>query len=310
MLKYSLLVIILSLLTSTTAFVQTTVPLYEDGKVPNLKAGVHTAEIVNTFKTASGGEVRFIKNITKPEIYVYLPSKKINTGKAVIICPGGGYSGLAIDHEGHDIAKKFAANGIAGIVLKNRCPSDDLFNNKSIVPLQDAQRALEIVRINAKKWKIKSNQIGIMGSSAGGHLASTVGTHFLKSETSNPTNISLRPDFMILNYPVISFADSIGHIGSRNNLIMTHGTIDPELVKYFSNELQVTANTPPTFIIHALDDKTVPIANSIVFISACLQHDIPVETFFYSHGGHGFGMDNPTADKEWIDACMGWIKKF
>ena len=288
-------------LTTMNAVAQISMPLYE-GTIPNNIPGV-----VSNEQIVSGG-TKFILHITHPEIYVYLPDKKINTGKAVIICPGGGYSGLAIDHEGHAIAKKLQANGITGIVLKNRVP--DPINNidKSIAPLQDAQRAIQLVRQRAATWSINPNKLGILGSSAGGHLASTAATHFKNAVIDNPGQINLRPDFAILNYPVISFADSITHKGSRDNLIKKNGVLDPEQVKLYSNELQVTDQTPPVFITHALDDQVVPIANSIVFIAACDQHKVPVTSFFYTRGGHGFGMLNPAAEKQWIDDCLQWIK--
>ncbi len=183
--------------------------------------------------------------------------------------------------------------------------------NKSIVPLQDAQRAIQLVRENAKAWKIKPNLIGILGSSAGGHLASTAGTHFATAVIDNPGQTSLRPDFMILNYPVISFADSISHHGSRDNLIREspNHPLDEKLVLLYSNELQVTPSTPPVYISHSYDDRTVPVANTIVFIAACLEQKVPVKSFFYRAGGHGYGIHNPTSAIVWFDDCIAWIKK-
>ena len=200
-------------------------------------------------------------------------------------------------------------------------------DNKDIVPLQDAQRAIQLVRMNAKVWNINPKKVGILGNSAGGHVASTAGTHFLKEKIDNPTHISLRPDFLILNYPVISFADSIVHLASRYNLIsgdlaypevnkilsnaseLKKAVVSPEKVIEYSNELHVTANTPPTFITHSVDDKTVPIQNSLLFIAALQKNKVPVESFFYAKGGHGYGMYNSTSDVNWIDSCITWILK-
>lgn len=280
--------------------------------------------------TVKYGTMPFTIRVITPELTMYLPQKSKATGIAVVICPGGGYSGLASEHEGHAIAKKLQANGIAGFVLKYRLPNNDLVNNKEFVPLQDAQRAIQVVRENATKWGINPHKIGIQGNSAGGHLASTAGTHFMKEQISNPKKTSLRPDFMLLNYPVISFADNLTHYGSRFNLIgempseelnkimsdwqnseklLKALPVSAEKVKEYSNELQVTSNTPPTFITHANDDDVVPVQNSILFIAALQQNKVPVESFFYAKGGHGYGMDNPTSNVDWIESCIQWIKK-
>lgn len=287
---------------------QITLPLYDKG-IPNNKAQINATEIENSGKLSDGRSLKFIRKIITPEIYVYLPKPNIkNTGKAVIICPGGGYTGLAIDHEGHEIAQKLNEHGIAGIVLKYRCPDTSIVENKSVVPLQDVHRAIQLVKSNAAKWKIKTNKIGIMGSSAGGHLASTAATHYLHTDVPNPEKTNLRPDFAILNYPVISFADSVTHKGSRSNLIQQGENIDPALVEKYSNELQVNANTPPVYITHAVDDNVVPVANTLLFIAACQQYGVPVTSFFYNRGGHGYGIKNPTAKKQWIDDCIQWIR--
>lgn len=305
---------------------QQVIPLYDSGKVPNAIAG-NIQEVAYTFPF-NGEQVRFVVNVITPELTAYLPEASKNTGYAVIICPGGGYAGLAIDHEGHHIAKKLSENGIAGFVLKNRLPNASMMTNKETVPLQDAQRAIQLVRENAVKWGIKPDKIGIAGSSAGGHLASTAGTHYTKALVDNPGKTSLRPDFMILNYPVISFADSLTHHGSRFNLIgnMEQSEFDKlmadkenadknlaaipvpaDKVAEFSGELQVTDDTPPAFITHAVDDEVVKIQNSLLFEAALRQHRIPVETFFYARGGHGYGMFNPFGEVAWIDNCIRWI---
>ena len=306
--KYRFLFILLMAIALHSS-AQRSMPLYS-GTIINNKVNEGLRDTARTFITANGQTGHFLTRIIAPEVYVYLPTTK-NTGAAVIICPGGGYSGLAIDHEGHDMARRFANQGIAGIVLKNRMPNPLYVINKSIVPLQDAQRAIQLVRENAKAWKIKPNLIGILGSSAGGHLASTAGTHFATAVIDNPGQTSLRPDFMILNYPVISFADSISHHGSRDNLIREspNHPLDEKLVLLYSNELQVTPSTPPVYITHSYDDPAVPVANSIVFIAACQRNKVPVKSFFYTAGGHGYGMHNPTSPVDWFDDCLAWIKR-
>lgn len=277
---------------------QTEMRLYKDS-IPNSIAGP------NEEKSEVNGILR-ISKVSVPGIYIYLPPKEKATGAGVIIFPGGGYGILAIAHEGHDVAKRFNEMGIAAFVVKYRLPSDNIMVNKEIGPLQDAQRAIQLVRENAKEWGVNSNKIGIMGFSAGGHLASTAGTHFNKAYISNPKKISLRPDFMILGYPVISFNDSIGHTGSKNNLIGKDAS--KEKVAEYSNELHVNKNTPPTFLVHAKDDKGVPVRNSEIFYEQLQKNKVPAEIYLYEKGGHGFGMNNSTSDVKWMDLVEKWMK--
>jgi acetyl esterase/lipase len=180
--------------------------------------------------------------------------------------------------------------------------------DKTIGPLQDAQRAIQLVRQRAGEWGVGVGKVGILGFSAGGHLASTAGTHFLQTtiNDSNSGQVSLRPDFMVLLYPVISFSDSIGHRGSRDALIGTHP--DPALVLRYSNERQVTAQTPPTFIIHCEDDKTVPVLNSLCFYEALVKNGVPAEIHVYPRGGHGFGLWNPLSGDQWPDRLQHWME--
>ncbi|MEN9909691.1 MAG: hypothetical protein RLZZ540_2840 [Bacteroidota bacterium] len=318
---------LLLLLSFTISHAQQVIPLY-DGKVPNDKEIAGLTDTTAVFPSGNK-KIHFVLRVARPDLTVFLPEKSKATGIAVIICPGGGYTGLAIDHEGYDIAKKLNEKGIAGFVLKYRLPNVLYVENKQIVPLQDAQRAIQLVRENAKKWGINPDKIGIQGNSAGGHLASTLGTHYQKVLIDNPRKTSLRPDFMVLNYPVISMADSLTHMGSRYNLIgeglspaalkaimsdwktseqkLTNLSVDGEKIKEFSNELQVTSDTPPTFITHAVDDNVVKVQNSLLFIAALQKNKVQVESFFYAKGGHGFAIDNPTTEVEWIDSCMTWI---
>ena len=277
---------------------QNIIKLYPD-KIPNEIVGPDT-------ETKADDGIPRISNISRPTLTVYLPSKEKATGTAVVICPGGGYGINAYKHEGTDVGELLAAKGIAAFILKYRLPSDKIMKDKSIGPLQDAQQAIRILRQRAKEWNVNPSKIGIAGFSAGGHLASTEGTHFQKSLIDNPENISVRPDFMILLYPVISFTDSIGHIGSRTNLIGK----DPsaEMIRLYSNELQVTSQTPPTFLMHAGDDDAVQVENSLRFYEALNDNKVPAELFIFPKGGHGFGLVNPTSPDRWMDRCLDWMK--
>ena len=229
------------------------------------------------------------------------PSPKPN-GAAVIICPGGGYGGLVTAGEGHGIAAWFNGHGIAGIVLEYRLPK-----GRSEVPLLDAQRALRTIRHRAKDLALDPNRLGIIGFSAGGHLASTTGTHFDAgdAQSTDPVEqMSSRPDFMILVYPVITM-DSSAHGGSRTNLLGKDPT--PELVERFSNEKQVTAQTPPTFLTHAADDKVVVPDNSFHFYEALLAKNIPAKYLALPSGGHGLnGYKGPMWDA-WQKQSIEWL---
>jgi len=283
------------------AIAQTTINLYT-GKIPN---SIPSTEEEKT-ETDPKGIIR-ISKVTVPSLTVYLPPKEKANGTAVVICPGGGYGILAAGHEGIDVAKRFNEMGVTAFVLKYRLPSDKIMLNKEIGPIQDAQRAIEIVRTRAKEWGINKNKIGIVGFSAGGHLASTAGTHFENNYLEPGKKANLRPDFMILGYPVISFSDSIGHRGSRNNLLGENPSAE-KIIEY-SNELQVSKNTPPTFLVHAMDDKAVPVQNSVNFYEALQKNKIPSEIYLYEKGGHGFGLINPTSDVKWMDLAEAWMKK-
>ncbi len=246
-----------------------------------------------------------VRNVSEAEVYVYLPEKDNNTGAAVVICPGGGYWIEAMDHEGYDIAEWLKTKGIAGIVLKYRLP----YGNHE-VPSSDARQAIRIVRKNAKEWGIDENKIGIAGSSAGGHLASTVGTKFDLGDKNGENEferISSRPDFMLLLYPVISFNEAIGHMGSRKNLIGEGN--DWNLAKQYSNELNVTKDTPPTFMVLSDDDKSVIPQNSVEFYLSLKKYDIPAEMHIFQKGGHGYGITkkNQSADI-WPDLFYNWLQ--
>jgi len=246
-----------------------------------------------------------VRNVSEAEMYVYLPEKSINTGAAVLICPGGGYIIEAMDHEGYDMAEWLKAKGIAGIVLKYRLP----YGHDSI-PSSDARQAMRIIRQHAAEWGIDPEKVGIAGSSAGGHLASTVGTRFdygLEDSPTPPARFSCRPDFMLLLYPVISFREDVGHMGSRINLIGE--TNDWKKARKYSNELFVSEETPPAFFILADDDCSVPPKNTILFYMAMKEFNIPAEVHIFRKGGHGFGIrkNNIPADN-WPNLFYDWLK--
>ncbi|WP_418262415.1 alpha/beta hydrolase [Flavobacterium faecale] len=276
------------------------IKLYQ-GIVPNSKASAGYKE---TAETSEDGSIR-IKKISQPELLVFYPKKEKATGAAVLICPGGGYRLLSMTNEGFSIAKKLNENGITAFILKYRLPSDEIMIDKTIGPLQDAQQAIKLIRENALEHHINSNKIGIMGFSAGGHLASTAGTHFVKMVIDNPNNTSLRPDFMVLVYPVISFGE-FQHKGSRENLIGTNP--NEELVKLYSNELQISKGTPITFLVHAADDKAVPYQNSVNFYTNLNQEGIKSEMHIYQSGGHGFGLNNKTTKDSWFQSMIYWLE--
>ncbi|MEO6221297.1 MAG: alpha/beta hydrolase [Ginsengibacter sp.] len=279
---------------------QKTIPLY-DGAVPNSKSYSTTEK----WEPQNNGDT-IVHFISQPTLSIFLPGKEKTGRSAVIICPGGGYWISSIVKEGYDVAKKFNEYGVAAFVLKYRIPNDSAMLDKTIGPLQDAQRAIQLVRMHAKDWNVDPGKIGIMGFSAGGHVASTAATHFQKSYIDNIDNINLRPDFSVFIYPVISFQDSIAHIGSRDQLI---GKFPRKtLLDSFSNELQVNAKTPPTFLVHAGDDDAVPVMNSIRFYEALLKYKIPAEMHLYKSGGHGFGMHNPSTSDEWMERCKNWMQ--
>lgn len=242
--------------------------------------------------------------VTDPVLIPYLADKSKANGTAIIICPGGGYSRLAMDIEGVDVAKKFNEIGITAFILKYRLPSDLIMVDKSIGPLQDAQRSLQLVRQRATEFGIDPTRVGIIGFSAGGHLASTAGTHFYNSVIERKDTVSIRPDFMMLLYPVISFGE-MAHKGSMHNLLGENPT--QEQIDQYSNEKQVKATTPITFIVQAEDDKAVPVQNSLMFYYALLANKIPAEMHIYPKGGHGFGLNNKTTKDRWFDSATNWL---
>jgi acetyl esterase/lipase len=242
--------------------------------------------------------------VTDPVLIPYFPAKEKVNGTAIIICPGGGYSRLAMDIEGDAVAKKFNELGVTAFVLKYRLPSDEIMIDKTIGPLQDAQRSIQILRQRATEWGINPAKVGIIGFSAGGHLASTAGTHYDNPVITNKENISLRPDFMMLLYPVITFGE-YAHKGSMQRLLGADTTQKQR--DMYSNEKQVRANSPITFIVQAEDDPAVPVQNSLMFYYALLANKIPAELHIYPKGGHGFGLNNKSTKDNWFSSATNWL---
>ena len=291
---------LLIIFSSLTMQAQTVIPLYA-GEIPNGRPGPDREH--SWYERDS---ILIVSRVSRPTLTIFLPKKERATGEAVIICPGGGYTNLAMGYEGTEVAQRFNQSGIAAFVLKYRIPDTSTMYHKEIGPLQDAQRAIQILRSRAREWGINPHRIGIMGFSAGGHLAATAGTHFQKDYIPNPDKISLRPDFLLLIYPVISFRPPIAHMGSRENLIGPEPT--EAMIKDFSNEEQVRVQGPPAYLVHARDDDAVPYANSMVFTAACKKQGVPVEVYLYEKGGHGFGMNNKTSPQLWMNLCIAWLE--
>jgi acetyl esterase/lipase len=277
------LFIVCFIVVSNSLIAQEEIALYKNG--PTESNNISVEESIDKYA--------FMRDISKPRIYAYIAPKEIATGAAVLICPGGAYWGVSTDKEGTEIAAWFNKLGISAFVLYYRMP-----NGHNEIPLKDAQTALGMIHKGAKEWNLNKHKIGIIGFSAGGHLASTVGTHF-----TNQT----RPDFMILVYPVISMKKEITHGGSRQNLIGKNPS--EEMVNLYSNELQVSKNTPPTFLIVANDDNVVPAQNSILFYQALQANNVPSEIHTFDIGGHGFGMRKRNLEVDiWPDLLQNWLK--
>lgn len=278
-----------------SSFAQEIIPLY-GSKIPGSKVAPEYKEEV----VAGTDGVTRISKVINPTLTAYLPAKGKSNGTAVIICPGGGYGILAFDKEGTKVAEKFTEIGVTAFVLKYRLPSDLIMEDKTMGPLQDALQAIYLVRKNASVWGVDENKIGIMGFSAGGHLAASLTVHYNDVKIQNQENISLRPDFSILIYPVISFG-TVTHAGSVKNLV---GEAPTQAQKtYFSTQNYVSATTPPTFLVHANNDTVVPVKNSILFNEALVKFKVPAEMHIYQTGGHGFGLKGT-----WVEAMKSWMQ--
>jgi acetyl esterase/lipase len=268
-------------------------PLYGDAAIPNSKPGPDEES------TTDGS---WIRKVSRPVIQVYLPAGAKATGASVVIFPGGSYAGLTFDFEGTQQARFFVDHGIAAFVVKYRIPSDLTMVDKSMGPLQDAQQAMRFARAHAAEWNLDPKRMGAIGFSAGGHLASTLATHFDKPYVDNPDHVDLRPSFLVLVYPVVSMDAKITHMDSRTALLGN----DPSdaQVRFFSNELHVTRNTPPTLLLHAADDRLVDVDHSVRFFEALRHAGVPVEARLFQKGQHGFFL---MPRDRWQGAIMDWL---
>ena len=301
--KFLLSFLLLVILAHNASSQTTTLKVWPDGIPGSLRSETYFEE-----STVTGDIVSLYEKVTDPTLTVFLPPAEKATGTAVLICPGGGYGVLAFDHEGFAIARWLNSNGIAGIILKYRLPSDMIMKDKSVGPLQDAQEAMRIIRRNASQWKINSHRIGVIGFSAGGHLASTLSTHFAEKVYEVKDTTSARPDFSLLIYPVVTFDSTFTHAGTRQNLV---GDKPSEYtIRYFSNEYRITRNTPPAFLVHSADDKVVPVKNSIVYFEGLVINNIQAEMHIFQKGGHGYGLAiNRGTESAWPELCLSWLKE-
>ncbi len=275
------------------------IPIWPNDNVPNTN-GLHLPDSIANER---------IYRVGTPGMYAFFPGKQENKGAAVIICPGGGYERLAYIISGTQLAKWFNTIGITAFVLNYRLPNSPDIKQRDIAPLQDAQRAVRFIRANAVKWGINPDKIGVMGSSSGGHVASTLGTHTedVSAIKDSLDRFAFNPNFMILVSPVISFG-KYAHAGSVKNLLGLI-TNQAQLDKY-SNELQVTKTTPPCFIVDAENDKTVNPMNSLLFYQALLANNVPVSFHVFPQGAHAIALrNNPGSTGQWVNLCEAWLNE-
>ncbi|MBW1655572.1 alpha/beta hydrolase fold domain-containing protein [Flavobacterium quisquiliarum] len=276
------------------------IPLWD--KIPD---EIQSKEYIEKVDYNKDGIAEGVRKVTIPTLTPYFADPEKSNGSAVIICPGGAYGMLAINKEGFKVAEWLNSIGIHAFVLKYRLPNDLIMKNKTVAPLQDAQEAMRMVRRNSIKWKINPNKIGIMGFSAGGHLASTLSTHYNDKVYIPSDTISAKPNFSILIYPVISTQEGITHQGSKDNLLGKNP--DSALVDFYSNEKQVNAGTPKAFLVQATDDKAVPVENSINYYLALKKEKVSAEMHLYENGGHGFGLGVKGTNTLWPKTCEKWL---
>ncbi|MBV1887757.1 MAG: alpha/beta hydrolase [Urechidicola sp.] len=287
----------------TSCFAQEIIPLWKENTIPNYQKSEGKEEVIKQ-------DIIRIKNVQTPTLEIFLPAKRNANGMAVLICPGGGYGNLSYDWEGIDYAKWLNSLGIAAFVLKYRMPQAESVITSYKAPIQDAQRAMRYIRFNADDFNIDKNNLGVIGSSAGGHLASTLAIHDanyydLKDEIDTEEK---EPNFQMLIYPVISMKKGVTHMGSRNSLLGKNPSEALEL--QFSNELQVTTNTPPTFIIHSGDDKAVPVENSLRLYQALLNNNVNTTMHIYPEGGHGYSLGkSKESAPDWSTLAEQWLAK-
>ncbi|MBF4494777.1 alpha/beta hydrolase fold domain-containing protein [Flavobacterium sp. MR2016-29] len=299
-LKQAKAIIFLMLWISIPAFSQKKeIPLWD--KIPDeIQTKGYSEEIDHKNEIAEG-----VRKVTLPTLTAYFANAEKSNGTSVIICPGGGYGMLAINKEGYKVAEWLNTLGINAFVLKYRLPSDLIMKNKTIGPLQDAQEAVRLVRRNAVKWKLNPTKIGIMGFSAGGHLAATLSTHYSDKIYTTSDTTSAKPNFSILIYPVISMQEGITHQGSKDNLLGKNA--NSEISDKYSNEKQITAATSKAFLVHATDDKAVPVENSINYYLALKKEKVSAEMHLYESGGHGFGLGVKGTNASWPKTCEKWL---
>src|SRR5574343_2105317 len=296
--KTAITILFLLLMASLSA--QTEIPLYK-GKIPKSKE----CNPENKTQVNQWGQDVYIK-INTPTLTIYQPKESQPNQTAVLVLPGGGYTILAANHEGHDVAKAFNSIGVTAFVLKYRLPNDTCMFNKEWVPFLDAQTAMKYIRDNAGIYGINPDKIGVIGFSAGGHLASTLATQYQLNLNDQGSRTNARPNFAILAYPVISMEDSIVHKGSKNSLIGKDAS--KASIEQFSSNLQVSRFTPPTFLFHAKDDKTVPVANSLQMKAALDAKKVPAELLLMEKGGHGFGLINKQEPSDWFKVLQTGMK--
>jgi acetyl esterase/lipase len=290
----------LSILSLNILTAQEVIKIWED-KIPESIYNSEYKELVNEKRTT-------MRKVSEPTLTAFIVPKEKATGTAVVICPGGSYSWLAFAKEGTRIAKWFNSFGVSAFVLKYRLPNNKIMKNKTIGPLQDAQKAIRLIRRKAAQYNVNKNKIGIVGFSAGGHLAATASTHFNKKVYTPVDTTSARPSFSILLYPVVSMQEKYTHKGSRNNLLGKNPS--KKIVDEYSNELMVTEQTPPAFIVHAANDKIVKVENSINYFLALQKNGVPAEMHIYETGKHGFGLGKKKeTNANWPKACKNWMLK-
>ena len=293
---------ILCLFLGNTIFAQAEAFLVWPDGVPG---AIENPDYVESYTYDTLGKIRGISKVSEPTLTPFLADATKANGTSVLICPGGGYTHLAIEKEGYKVAKWLNTLGISAFVLKYRMPSDRTMKNKTIGPLQDIQEAIRLVRRNAKNWKLDPLKIGVMGFSAGGHLASTLATHYNEPAYQNIDDTSAKPNFSILIYPVISMEDGVAHQGSKKSLLGEEPSL--EMVEQYSNDKQVNDETPPAFLVHATDDKGVPVENSLEYYKALKKHNVPVEMHIYESGGHGFGLGISGTNAHWPQDLKNWF---
>lgn len=293
--KNSLIVIIMMVVNTVHMYGQKQIVNLWEGTVPFSK-GVDVEEQNTNYR---------VSRVTIPQLYHY-PVESQSPKAAVIIIPGGGYAREAIDHEGYMAAEWLNQRGIEAFMLKYRLPDEDLFENSAFVPLMDAQQAIYWVRSHAEELNIDPLRIGVMGFSAGGHLAASASTLFTKPVQSERAPDEVRPDFSILMYPVISMDTACTHMGSRRNLI--GDAPEQELVEFFSVEKQVTEQTPPALLVHSLDDAAVPVENTGRYAKSLFDAGGNVTKVILPIGGHGFGFDVNRPVAYWTQYLEVWLK--